>query len=210
MFFGDFFRERRRHRLSLKYPEHPKMFAPPPKGEIICLDTETSGLDPNKDDLLTIGAVLIRDNRIIYGQQLDIKVRPSSMVTEESIRVHGIRNQDLENALPVREALEQLLNFIGQRPILGYWIRFDTALISRLSKAEYGFSLPNKTIELSDIYQQKIRRQHPDEQVDIHFDSMARQLNIDVMGRHSALGDALTTALMYLRLQKGSRPVNHL
>ena len=206
MIFSDFLRERRRHRLTLKFPQHREIFARPPEGETICLDTETSGLNPNKDDLLAIGAVLIKNNRIIYGQRLDIKVRPSSLVTQESIRIHGIRNHDLQDALPVNKALEQLLNFMGQRPILGYWIRFDMKLLSRLSKTEFGFKLPNKTIELSDIYQHKIRRQHPDEQVDIQFDSMAKNLNIDVMDRHSALGDALTTALMYLRLKKGVRP----
>lgn len=206
MFFNDLFRERRRHRLMLKFPDHRDIFAQPPDGEIICLDTETSGLNPNKDDLLAIGAVLIRNNRIVYGQRLDIKVRPSSRVTEESIRIHGIRNHDLQDALPIGEALDQLLKFIGHRPILGYWIRFDITLLSRLSKAELGFKLPNKTIELSNIYQKKIRRQHPDEQVDIQFESIAKTLNIDTMGRHSALGDALTTALMYLRLQKGQRP----
>lgn len=209
MIFSDFFREWRRHRLTIKFPDQKEIFAPPPEGEIICLDTETSGLNPDKDDLLAIGAVLIRNERIVYGQRLDIKVRPSTRVTEASIRIHGIRNQDLNDALPVGEALEILLTFIGQRPVLGYWIRFDMALLSRLSKTELGFRLPNKTIELANIYRQKFHPRHPEEPVDIQFDSMAETLGIDPLDRHTAIGDSLTTALMYLRLKKGTRPIAH-
>lgn len=206
MILTDYFRERRRLRQALKYPDHRALFVPEPEGEIICLDTETSSLDPKSASLLAIGAVLIKDGRILHGQRLDLLVSPSQTITGDSIRIHGLRNKDLEAAEPLESALEQLLAFMGSRPVLGYWIRFDMALLKRLVKQQYGFTLPNRTIELSDLYRQKVRTAHPDETVDIGFEAIARTLKIQPIARHSAMGDSLSTALMYLRLTRGVSP----
>ena len=206
MILTDYFRERRRLKQAIKYPDHQALFAAEPEGEIICLDTETSSLDPKSADLLSIGAVLIRDGKIIHGERIDLHVRPKQAVTGESIRIHGLRNIDLEDAEPLESALEQLLTFIGSRPILGYWIKFDITLLKRLVKEQYGFTLPNRTIELSDVYRKKVRKAHPDETVDIGFEAIARTLKITPIGRHTAIGDSLSTALMYLRLMKGLTP----
>ncbi|OED45279.1 hypothetical protein ACH42_05185 [Endozoicomonas sp. (ex Bugula neritina AB1)] len=206
MILTDYFRERRRLRQAIKYSDHSTLFTPEPKGEIICLDTETSSLDPKSASLLAIGAILIKDGRILHGERLDLHVRPTQVITGDSIRIHGLRNKDLENSEPLDSALEQLLAFIGSRPILGYWIKFDMTLLKRLIKQQYGFTLPNRTIELSDIYRQKVRKAHPDETVNIGFEAIANTLNISPMGRHTAMGDSLSTALMYLRLTQGVTP----
>ena len=206
MILTDYFRERHRLRQAVKYPDHQALFAAEPRGEVICLDTETSSLNPKNASLLAIGAVLIRDGKIIHGERLDLHVRPARVIPGDSICIHGLRNKDLEDAEPLESALEQLLTFIGSRPILGYWIKFDMTLLRRLIKQQYGLTLPNRTIELSDIYRQKIRKAHPDETVDIGFEAIASTLKITPVGRHTAIGDTLTTALMYLRLSKGTTP----
>ncbi len=206
MILGDFFRARRRLRHAIQYPDHQALFAPEPEGEIVCLDTETTGLDPNDAQLLAIGAVIIKDGRILHGRRLDLQVKPVELVTGDSIRIHRLRNKDLEGAEPMESALEQLLNFIGSRPILGYWIKFDMKLINRLVKQQYSFTLPNRTIELSELYRKKTRTAHPDENVDIGFETISQTLEIKPIGRHTAIGDSLTTALMFLRLKYGSTP----
>ena len=87
--------------------------------EVISLDRETTGLDPNTDDLLTVAAVKIRDGKIMTSEKLDLRLPPSPKQAADSIRIHGIRKVDLEDCIPFSEALPKLLNFIGNRPLLG-------------------------------------------------------------------------------------------
>ena len=95
-----YFRERKMKKLSIQFPEYQSLFTPEPDNEIICLDTETSGLNPKQDCLLAIGAVLIRDNKIIYGQRLDLHVQPTVPINKISIPVHGLRHRDFKRGAP--------------------------------------------------------------------------------------------------------------
>ena len=133
------------------------LFMPYHGDEVISLDCETTGLDPNTDDLLTVAAVKIRDGKIMTSEKLDLRLPPSPKQAADSIRIHGIRKVDLEDCIPYSEALPKLLNFIGNRPLLGYYINFDVTLLNRYIRETFGFELPNSTIELADVFS----RQNP-------------------------------------------------
>lgn len=83
---------------------------------------------------------------------LNIFVKPSRHVTEESIKIHHIRPIDLENAVEPKKAILELLEFIGNRPIVGYYIKFDIAIISKYTKQIIGIPLPNDSVEVSSMY----------------------------------------------------------
>lgn len=107
------------------------LFDEEPIDEYVCLDCETTGLNPRKDEILSIGAVIIKGNKILMSKTLNIFVKPSKNVTEESIKIHQIRPIDLENAITPQEAIFELLEFIGNRAIVGYYIKFDVAMINK-------------------------------------------------------------------------------
>ena len=109
---------------------------------------------------------------------------------------------DLDEGESVVATLEQLLDFIGNRPLVGWCVDFDVAMINRYLRPLLGFDLPNTTIELSSLYQKKMRHWKPELEPDLHFDAMADALQVPVMERHTARGDAVTAALMYLQLQR--------
>ena len=116
---------------KLKSKRFESLFETPPPNEYVSLDCETTGLNPKKDEILSIGAVLIKDNKILMRQTFNIFVKPSKLINPESIKIHHLRQTDLENALEPEIAIFQLLNFIGSRPIVGYYIEFDIAMISK-------------------------------------------------------------------------------
>ncbi len=121
-------------RKNLKDKKYEYLFDEPPHDEYICLDCETTGLNPKKDEILSIGAVIIKENKVLMRKTLNIFVKPSKNVTEESIKIHHIRPIDLENAVEPKEAIMELLDFMGNRPIVGYYIKFDVAMISKYTK----------------------------------------------------------------------------
>ena len=168
--------------------------------EYICLDCETSGLNPKKDEILSIGAVHIKENKILMRKTFNIFLKPSKNINPESIKIHHIRPIDLENGLDAKEGIYQLLNFIGSKTIVGYYIKFDVAIISRYTKDYLGIKLPNKTIEVSSMYYKTRRKRSDYHFVDLRFDTILKNLNIPLLGKHDALNDAIMTAMIFLKL----------
>lgn len=185
---------------------HKWRHRPENAAEIVSIDLETTSLDPRRADILSIGAVLLRDGRLVMGQRLELFVRPPTTLTVDSIRIHKLRRADLEGQLPLKEALGQLLEFIGERPLLGYYLSFDRKVLNRHLKIELGTRLRNPSLEISSLYHRKVSRLFPNAHIDLRFDTLAKNLDIPVTGRHTALGDAHTVALMLLRLRKGPVP----
>jgi DNA polymerase-3 subunit epsilon len=173
-----------------------------PDDEYIVLDTETTGLDPKKDEILSIGAVKIKDGKIITSEAFEIFVKPTFKISEQSIKIHHIRPIDIENGVSINEALEKLLFFIQNRPIVGYYISFDMAILNTYLKKYIGINLPNEAIELSSMYYKRHRKKSAHEFVDLKFDTIMESLDLPRLGKHDALNDAIMSAMMFLKLQK--------
>lgn len=188
-------------RKNLKDKKYEYLFDEPPHDEYICLDCETTGLNPKKDEILSIGAVIIKENKVLMRKTLNIFVKPSMNVTEESIKIHHIRPVDLENAVEPKEAIMELLDFMGNRPIVGYYIKFDVAMISKYTKKYIGISLPNHQVEVSSMYYKSKKRSSDYEFVDLKFDTIMKELDIPELGKHDALNDAIMTSMIFLKLR---------
>jgi len=187
--------------------EYSFMFEPYNGDEVIALDCEMTDLDPQKAELVSIGAVKIKGTQVLTSQKLDIKLQKPDSLTGDSIKIHRIRRIDLKGGEVLADTLQKLVEFVGNRPIMGYYISYDIAVLNKFLRPRFGFSLPNKTIELSHCYLDKVKRANPELQPDLHFEKIAEKLGVPMVGeRHTAIGDAITTALMYVRLLKGPVP----
>lgn len=197
--FDNFFRNLNKKRLKDKKFEF--LFNEAPEKEYISLDCETSGLNPKKDEILSIGAVRIKDNKVIMRDTFNIFVKPSKNIDAESIKIHRIRPIDLENAIEPQKAIYELLEFIGSRPIVGYYIKFDVAMISKYTKEYLGIKLPNETIEVSSMYYKTRKKSSEYEFIDLKFDTIMKNLDIPTLGKHDALNDAIMTSMIFLKLR---------
>ena len=199
---------RRRWQLArLRSPEFAFMFAPPPPNEWVALDCETTGLDTRHDEIVAIGAVRIVGQRILTSERLELLVRPEKGVSAESIRVHRLRQQDVEAGVPAEEAMRRLLRFIGPRPLVGYYLEFDVAMINRALKATLGLTLPQEKIEVSRLYydhqfrQLPPYRQHDQADIDLRFATIMSELGLPTRDAHDALNDAVMAALAFIKLR---------
>ncbi len=193
--------KRKWNRKVLREKQYEKLFEPYTGTELVVLDTETTGLNPQKDEILSIGAVIIRDNKILMNQSFECFVKPSANISKESIKIHHIRECDLSEAIEVEDAIRQLLDFVGNRPIVGYYIDFDHKMIGKHTKQIIGSTLPQPTIELSSMYYKRYRKSSSYEFVDLHFDAMMNALELPFLGKHDALNDAIMSAMIYLKLK---------
>ncbi len=190
-----------RNQKKLKDASFSFLFDDRPSDEIVVFDTETTGLNPKKDEILSIGAVKVKNNKILTSQKFELFVKPTRYINEESIKIHHIRNIDLQNGSESEEAIEKFLHFIGNRTLVGYYLEFDVKMINRYLTPNLGIKLPNEQIEVSRIYHKKKRRSIPDGRIDLRFDSIMKDLDLPIFGKHDALSDAIMTAMMYIKLQ---------
>ncbi|MEJ2514533.1 MAG: 3'-5' exonuclease [Gammaproteobacteria bacterium] len=183
------------------------LFEPYRGDEVVSLDCETSGMDPKEADILSVAAVRVTGRRILTSEALDVHVAAPEEMDPESIRVHRLRRADLAGGLPLADALEQILNFVGNRPLLGYNVRFDGALLDRALRTHFGFGLPNRLVELSEVYLERLGHHDHGAEADLRLETIARRLDMPVpRGRHTALNDAVFTAALWVRLRHGGRP----
>ena len=184
------------------------MFAPPPPNEWVALDCETTGLNVRSDEIIAIGAVRIAGQRVMTSERLELLVRPRGGVSPDSVRVHRLRARDVADGLPVQDAVKRLMHFIGSRPLVGYYLEFDVAMLNRVVRPLLGVGLPQPCIEVSALYHDhKFRQLPPSHQqgnvdIDLRFATLMADLSLPTREAHDALNDAVMAALAFIKLQR--------
>jgi DNA polymerase-3 subunit epsilon len=192
----------------LGIPAFRFMFDPPPANEWVSLDCETTGLNVRTDEIISIGAVRIVGNRIMTSERLELLVRPQRGVSAESVRIHRLRERDVAQGLPIEEAMQRLMHFIGSRPLVGYYLEFDLAMLHRAIWPMLGQGLPQAKIEVSSLYYDYKFKQLPPYQqqanadIDLRFATMMNDLGLPVREAHDALNDAVMAALAFIKLKQ--------
>ena len=186
----------------LKEPAYRFLFEPAPPDEAVSIDCETTGLDWRKDDIVTVAAIRIRGARILTSERFEATLRPQARMKPAAIKVHRLRETDVAEGRDIRDVLPDLLRFIGSRPLVGYYLEFDVAMLNRHVRRLIGVGLPNPRIETSALYyERKYGDAPPGAQVDLSFASLLADLDLPMLDQHDAYSDALMTAMIYLALR---------
>lgn len=187
-------------------PHFGFMYDSPPKDEWVTLDCETTGLDVQHDQIISVGAVRIVGNRLLTSQRLELLVRPERALSAGSVRVHRLRERDVALGMKPEEAMRRLLEFIGSRPLVGYYLEFDVAMINREIWPMLGVGLPQPKIEVSAMYYDYKNRQRPaherDTMIDLRFQTLMDDLGLPQRDAHDALNDAVMAGLAFLKLRR--------
>lgn len=187
-------------------PQFAFMYDAPPPNEWVTLDCETTGLDVHRDQIISIGAVRIVGNRLLTSQRLELLVRPGRAPTAGSVRVHRLRERDVAAGIEPGHAMRRLLEFIGSRPLVGYYLEFDVAMINREIWPMLGVRLPQPKIEVSAMYYDYKNRRRPaherDTMIDLRFQTMMNDLGLPTFDAHDALNDAVMAGLAFIKLRR--------
>lgn len=185
------------------------LFHPYTGEELVALAVQDTGDEARLAEPLVIAAVRLRGDRVLTSESLELRLARSSGLDVETLRRHGLRGIDLADGMAMDRALASLLDFIGNRPLVSWRLDRELAVINRQLRFHLGFELPNAGIDLAQRYQRRQRHHHPQLEPLAPFARAAERLGVPVMGRHSALGTAVTTALMHLRLGRDDAAARH-
>lgn len=193
------------NKKNLKDNKYLYLFDKANKNEFVCFDCETTGLNPKEDDIISIGAVIIKNDTILSSKKFIKFVKPKTKLQVEAIKVHHIREIDLEEAEDINDVIEEFIKFVGNRNLVGYYLEFDIAMINKYLKPKLGITLPNKRYEVSAIYHDWKIEKIPQSHIDLRFDTIAKELNIPLFGKHDAYNDSIMTSLMFIKLKNQAK-----
>ncbi len=160
--------------------------------DAVSFDTETTGLDLRKARLLEAGAVRIANGRIDRAGSYLQLINPGEMIPAFSTAVHGIDNQKVANAPSFAAMWPDLKAFIGDSVIIGHTIGFDLAMLAQeCRRANIAFEKPPS------LDTQLLAQLVDPQRAGQSLGQLAGWLQVEITDRHSALGDALTTARVF-------------
>ncbi len=151
-------------------------------------------MDPRSDEIISIGAVRIVNNRLLSRDRFEQLVNPRRALRWESVQIHGIRDEMLADQPTIDEVLPRFHKFSENTIMVAHNAAFDMRML-QLKETATGIRFINPVLDtmlLSAIV-------HP-AQENHNLMTIAQRLGIDVSGRHTAIGDALATAEMFLKL----------
>lgn len=161
----------------------------------VAFDTETTGLEPTRgDEIIQLGAVRIVNGKIIPGEIIDQLIDPQRSIPEASMAIHGITRLMVANQPTIGQVLPHFHRFAEGAVLVAHNAAFDMRCL-QLKEAQAGVKFTNPVLDtllLSSII-------HPHQQSH-SLDEIAARLNLTNIGRHTALGDAIVTAEVLLKL----------
>jgi DNA polymerase III subunit epsilon len=160
------------------------------------LDTETTGLDPTGGDrIVSIGAVRVVNGRVLRHETFERLVQPRRSVPTTATAIHGITDEMLRDQPTLAETLPELARFCEDTVLVGHDIGFDLQFLHP-AETSLGVALPGTVLDTL-LLEVALHPAHDDHTLE----GIAARLGISIVGRHTALGDALVTADVFVAQQ---------
>jgi DNA polymerase III subunit epsilon len=160
-------------------------------------DTETTGLDPSGgDEIVSIGAVRIVNGRLLRHECFDQLVDPRRAMPAEARRVHGIDDAMLAGQPTIDQVLPAFHDFAEDSVLVAHNAAFDLRFL-QLKEAVTGVRFVQPVLDTL-LLSAVAHAGHAD--AEHRLEAIAARLGVPVLGRHSALGDAIVAAEVLLKL----------
>lgn len=161
------------------------------------MDLELSGLDPRRHEIISFAAIPIEQGRIQLAGAVWGLVRPTRALSEPAIRIHGIRAADLLDAPPLQTAIEPLLRAIAGRTLVAHVARVERAFLGPALRAG-GVRLRGPIADTSVLGRLWLCERDGTVPAEMPLGELAGALGLPAHAQHDALGDALTTAQVFI------------
>lgn len=162
----------------------------------VCIDCETTGLDPVQDRIIEVAAVLFTTNEII--DRFESLVDPECVIPESSIAIHNITQEMIAGKPLMISLVPKLLEFIGNRIIVGHGVGFDIEVIALAAERGGIASNLRRNLYLDTL---RMARHYGESPVN-SLEQLRRHFNIEFEGPHRAMNDVMVNMEVFKYLAK--------
>ena len=192
-------------RANLRALDHIDAGQPARSLRYVVFDLETTGLDLNHDRVVSAAAYRVVDGRIALGDVFSSLVSPGRDIPAAAVKIHGIIPSMVDNAPSFAEVFEKFVDYIGTDILVGYHVGFDLHFLNIYMRRAHGFPVQNLTLDAQSMcrkvcFPQHLRAYAGRLKGSQNLDAVVRHFGIEIPERHTAVGDALATAMIFQRI----------
>jgi DNA polymerase III subunit epsilon len=174
-------------------------------GEFVVFDTELTGLNAWSDEIISIGAVRIRNLNIIFDECFYSPVRPNRAVYSRSTLVHRITPEQMKNAPALDTVLPSFVEFCGGAFLVGHCVSLDLPFLKKATRRIMGGVMRNPCLDsllLARLHREELSRARDDRFLNCPYNLavLARAYGLPTFSQHHSLEDALQTAYLFVFL----------
>ena len=161
----------------------------------VVFDTETTGIQPETDRILSIGAISVTGN-VIHVSDVFERFLIQEKFSSNTVEIHGILKNGEQHKITESEAVELFLGYLQSSIIVAHHAAFDVEMINRCLKRMKLPKLKNKVLDTGILY--KKLNDVPNKHYGLDF--LCSEFNVPASDRHNALGDAYITAQIFIKM----------
>lgn len=169
------------------------------ESRFIAFDTETTGFDKKQDRILSIGAVSFINKRIEVNNSLELYL-DQTIFKAETVEIHGLMRQGLLDKVSELEAIKEFLLYVKNDVLIAHHAYFDKNMMNEMLSRHGLGKLKNQFIDTGYLYKKSKHIIYQENLKPLSLDDLAKELNVPTVDRHTATGDALITALVFLKI----------
>ena len=158
------------------------------------LDTETTGLDPNHDGIISIGAFRIVNARLLQSETFEQLVDPGRPISRASKATHGISDEEVRGKPLLKDVLPAFHRFCEETVLVGHNVAFDLRFLQRGEEAS-GVVFDHPVLDTLLLSAVLFPEQGPRT-----LDELADRFGVAIVGRHTAVGDAMATGHVFVHM----------
>ncbi|RQW63481.1 3'-5' exonuclease [Vibrio viridaestus] len=170
--------------------------------EFLAIDLETTGLNSQKDDIISIGVVPFTLDRVYLGHAREWMVKPRRKLSEESIVIHGITHSDIANAPDFTEIFPDLLKMMEGRIMVVHYLEIERTFLDKVFKSRVGEGFEFPVIDTMNIEEKVLKKsqkgffnfRNSPEKISTRLALSRRRYGLPNYPPHHALTDAIATA----------------
>jgi len=180
--------------------------SPADRVRFVALDTETTGLDPRRDKIITIGAVAVQGGEILLDDAFEALL--TIAYNNSSVTVHGVTRDEAAGGMEEPEALALFLDYLRDGVIVGHHIGHDIEALNCACERHFNMRLKNRSLDTMDLTLHLTNAAafgNRPMAAGFTLDALCETFGVEPHDRHTAGGDAFITAQIFLRLLRAAK-----
>ncbi len=168
--------------------------------EFLVLDFETTGLNPFKAKIVSMGYTVIKDMHLLASSSRHLLINPKQSLTEENVSIHQLTDDDLSQGVGLKYAMEQLFIEMRNRVVIAHFDNIEKIFINRACQQLYQINhLPMVMLDTLKIENRKMMNTKGYIQPDsLRLFSLREKYHLPRYKAHNAMQDAIATAELFL------------